>query len=741
METTSDGILTTWHYTWEHHINTDQSRSRGEDDLEFMNNKNKRYVNTKPEFGMSGCLDAFSNVLDGFIISTNHANMPVRSVQARKRYLDTSHQSEPSSKPHERVSSENTFPLSTAPSQQSPSCTNSRSNRHMPLPTRSLYRNNHHQQHFPYQHNNNTSIINSSYYKYYCDYFKKIARRFSAKRLTRILPKWAKNFLSFLLVFQLVGTSMLTSALPLPKKKQSTDIKGMNYLTTFGYVSGPSQEAENLMSESVKTESIKRFQMFADLPVTGIFDHRTMEMMEKPRCGNSDKPALSDWDTGRKKRYILSESRWTRTNLTFRFLNYTPDINFPKIRKAIYDAFQAWSRVTRLTFTEIMFDSNNGKDADIRIQFAQRYHNDGYPFDGEGIILAHAFFPGENKGGDTHFDDDEHWTVDSDEGVNLFMVAAHEFGHALGLSHSKTPGSLMYPWYQGKQSKGYQLPQDDVNGIQKLYGVKTDNETIDIIVKETIEKESSETTDDEKDVEDPHGNCTHTFDAITKIRGDVYIFKGKYFWRWTSGGLRDSKPIPISHFWYHFPEESIDAVFERKRDSKIMFFKGDKYWLYDANHMERGWPLEGRPLVELGLPSDLKKIDAAFTWGFNKRTYLVCNDMYWKFDEMESYMVYDYPRAMTIWQGVPTPLDAAFQFTDNKTYFIKGKYYWEYDDQKMSVKNTNPTGNIAERWMQCPSAQKAAPSNTRSEGHQKSAANVSTPLLLVIGLLTRRLMA
>ena len=91
-----------------------------------------------------------------------------------------------------------------------------------------------------------------------------------------------------------------------------------NYLTNFGYVSGPSQEAENLMSESVKIESIKRFQMFANLPVTGIFDHRTMEMMEKPRCGNSDKPVLNDWDTGRRKRYILSESKWRRTNLTFR---------------------------------------------------------------------------------------------------------------------------------------------------------------------------------------------------------------------------------------------------------------------------------------------------------------------------------------------------------------------------------------------------------------------------------------
>ncbi len=55
------------------------------------------------------------------------------------------------------------------------------------------------------------------------------------------------------------------------------------------------------------------------------------------------------------------------------------------------------------------------------------------------------------------------------EVTSIFAVAVHEFGHALGLSHSSVEGSLMFPWYSAIP-QDYRLPSDDLEAVQMLYG-------------------------------------------------------------------------------------------------------------------------------------------------------------------------------------------------------------------------------------------------------------------------------
>ena len=77
------------------------------------------------------------------------------------------------------------------------------------------------------------------------------------------------------------------------------------YLKEFGYISesqnGKAQAAQDI------THSLKAFQRFAGLNVTGKFDEETVKKMKAPRCGDKD-PILEK----RRRRYELEGSKWKK---------------------------------------------------------------------------------------------------------------------------------------------------------------------------------------------------------------------------------------------------------------------------------------------------------------------------------------------------------------------------------------------------------------------------------------------
>ncbi|XP_021957804.2 matrix metalloproteinase-2 isoform X2 [Folsomia candida] len=544
-----------------------------------------------------------------------------------------------------------------------------------------------------------------------------------------------------------------------------------HYLLKFGYLPQSGFEIRDQISERRMEEGIRELQAFANLIVTGVIDEATRRLIQRPRCGvpdilsgqfmsESQEEQFGRRPDGRRrqKRFIIQGQKWPTTSLTWSVKRASPAHDENDIVAELSRAIAVWSRSTPLRFSRLTPD--RADDADIRIVFSKGYHEDGYPFDGKGSILAHAFFPGAGQGGDAHFDDDEIWIINgksqAGEGTRLFAVAAHEFGHSLGLSHSDVEGALMYPWYQNFDYD-LRLTKDDELGIQRIYGSTpmwapnpyapnynpsdTDHETPRPRVTTPTRRGKPYHPFDGRP-----NTCDSSYDAISLIRDELFIFKGRHFWRVNSkpnapndNRLLKGYPSLITNMWQQLPPNltHVDAVYEHD-EVEIVFFIGRYYWRFRGTNLQAGYP---KPLTSMGISPDVEKIDGAMIWGHNKKTYLFSGTQYWRLQDVNPHVFHiepDYPRNMFVWQGVPTNIDSVLRWKDGHTYFFKGKVFWKFNDKHMRVDSDATLS--APFWMGCTSTP-LVPTEKNPHGEDdetSSAAGVSSPIMtvIVVSLLT-----
>ncbi|KAM6164610.1 matrix metalloproteinase-9 [Rhynchocyon petersi] len=340
----------------------------------------------------------------------------------------------------------------------------------------------------------------------------------------------------------------------------------------------------------------------------------------------------------------------------------------------------------------------------------------------------------------SNFDQDKKWGFCPDRGYSLFLVAAHEFGHALGLDHSSVPEALMYPMYRFTEE--HPLHEDDVKGIQHLYGPRpgpdprppttttpkpqpTAPPTVCPTLPPTVRPSerptvgptgppspgptrpptagptgpptagpSSAPSEPLDPADDP---CNvDIFDAIAVIKDRLHFFENGRYWQFSENrrGRQLKGPFLISDTWPALPPK-LESAFEDPLTKKVFFFSGRQVWVYTGTSV-----LGPRRLDKLGLSPTVARITGALPRAGGK-VLLFSGERFWRFDVKTQTVD---PQSVTPvyseFPGVPLNTHDIFQYQD-KAYFCQESFFWRVSSRN-TVNQVDQVGYVTVDLLQCP---------------------------------------
>ncbi|XP_056295071.1 matrix metalloproteinase-17b [Pseudoliparis swirei] len=500
-----------------------------------------------------------------------------------------------------------------------------------------------------------------------------------------------------------------------PAPVTPTEYKGtrlVDWLMKYGYLPPPDSSTGQLQAWTAVTNAVKAMQGFAGLQETGVVDEETMVLMSSPRCSLPDQvnasKSTANQEGSNMRRRNRAISMWTRKNINWRLGSYPSSSHLSRetIRSLVFYALRVWAEPTSLEFHEV----RSPEVTDLQVDFLHGYHGDGYPFDGAGGAVGHAFFPSDTAGaGGVHLDAEEKWTFrqPASEGTDLYTVMVHEFGHSLGLAHSSSRHSVMRPYYQGPAGDPlyYNLGPLDLEHITQLYG------ELNQLLATDPPHLAAEPQLPYKGRRHHHRygsfiyRCNTSFDAVARIRGETFFFKGLTMWRVNAGGLVSGHGASVRRLWKGLPPDlsRLQAVMERQSDHAIIFISGSQLWLFRDLSLQEGYP---QPLSALTMGVSLAAADedeeeTAGRWG------LIWDQeqgpMWGHMGDAEGENQGD-KWTQLLREGV----SGITKDNDGFVYLFKGGSYWKFTFPGFSLQDGYPRSSTAD-WLDCPDSSSSTP--------------------------------
>lgn len=453
-----------------------------------------------------------------------------------------------------------------------------------------------------------------------------------------------------------------------------------NYLRDFGYISGLPNAA---VSQDSISSGLALLQEYYGLDPTGELNEETINFMKKSRCGVADN--INNLNFVHRK--------WNKTEITWHFFvgNNTHVSLAAK-------AFQLWEDATGLKFVNL-----KNRNADIIISLQTKSHSYAYggsacgagAFDGPGIVLAHAFFPYYNRKTEIHLDSDENWSLkmpgeeNDPSKYSMYQILVHEIGHALGLEHTNSKSSVMFPYYLSDWN--HMLGEIDKNNVESLYAIKKSvlNTPITTIIEPTTPRPIRTYAHPKtKKIMYPDLCLTKNITFLVADR-KMYVFNKEWIWSLELKNPQLTAPLKMADFVDFLPKDfdHITAIYQRPNGDILFIIKNWVYIIkYPTLELLDGYPKRVQDVFTI--PQD-SKIQAIFNTNSGK-TILLYNRIFMSEISECDFKPIKHTYFADSFPGVPNQIQHAFRFSNGRLYFFRDDFFYEFDEFRGIVTKSGP---------------------------------------------------